>query len=62
MWKLRHALLILLLGLALGTLGLTACDDQGPAEEAGEEIDDTADDVGDEFDDAGDEMEDTFDD
>lgn len=51
MWKLRHALLIMLLGLALGTLGLTACDDQGPAEEAGEEVDDAGEEVQDAFDD-----------
>lgn len=29
---------------------LSACDSQGPFEEAGEEIDDTADDAGDAFD------------
>ena len=57
MWKLRQVLLALLLLLVLASAGatLTACDDQGPAEEAGEEIDDT-------MDDAGDEIDDTFDD
>ena len=40
--------------LALGLSAFTiACDDDGPAEETGEEIDDAADDVGDAVDEAG---------
>ena len=43
-------------------LALTACDtNSGPAEEAGEAIDDAADDVGDAFDDAADEVDDAID-
>ncbi len=44
-------LIALLLGLGLAGTTLVGCDDQGPAEEAGEQIDDTADDIGDSFDD-----------
>lgn len=45
--------------LLLATAGglSAACDSQGPAEEAGEELDDTADEFGDEADEMGDEME-----
>lgn len=39
-----------------------ACEQDGPAERAGEAIDDTADDIGDAFDDAGDEMSDAIED
>lgn len=34
----------------LGVFGLAACEDDGPVEETGEEIDDAADDVEDEID------------
>ena len=54
--------LALILGLVLASTTLVGCDDQGPAEEAGEEIDDAADDAGDAMDDAADDMEDAFDD
>jgi predicted small secreted protein len=44
--------------LAFLAVGLTACgDDQGPAEEAGENIDETMEEAGDEIEEAGDEME-----
>ena len=43
---LRAALLTL--GLALGTVTLSGCD-EGPLEEAGEEVDDAIDDAGDEL-------------
>lgn len=33
--------------------GLAACDDQGPAEEAGESLDEAAEDVGNAFDNSG---------
>ncbi|MGI9013611.1 MAG: hypothetical protein ACR2GY_05095 [Phycisphaerales bacterium] len=39
---------------------LTACE-KGPAEEAGDNIDDAVDDAGDALEDAGDEIEDVFD-
>lgn len=44
-------LIALLLSLALASTVLVGCDDQGPAEDAGESLDDTADDMGDAFDD-----------
>lgn len=46
----------MLIGFALLlplTGGLAACDDQGPAEEAGESLDEAADDVGNAFDNSG---------
>lgn len=55
-----HALLALM--ISLGALTLTGCDDSGPAEEAGESIDETAEDTADGFDDATDDMEDEWDD
>lgn len=36
------------------TITLAACEDQGPLEEAGEEMDDTIEDAGDEMEDATD--------
>jgi len=49
------------LGLALliGMLsaGLVACEDEGPAEEAGENIDESMEDAGEEMEEMGDEME-----
>lgn len=45
--------------LAFLAVGLTACgDDQGPAEEAGEDIDETMEGAGEEMEEAGEEMED----
>lgn len=42
-------------------LALTACDtNSGPAEEAGEALDDAADDVGDAIDDAADDIDDAI--
>ncbi|MCC5812173.1 MAG: hypothetical protein JJU06_17585 [Ectothiorhodospiraceae bacterium] len=49
--KTRTWVFLLFMLLAFSGFGLVACDDQGPAEEAGEEIDDTAEDIGDAFDD-----------
>lgn len=59
-----HPMLYVLLALMIGLGGLTlaGCDDSGPAEEAGESIDDTAEDTADGFDDATDDMEDEWDD
>lgn len=42
-------------------LPLMACDSQGPAEEAGENIDDAASETRDRLDDAGDRMQDAVD-
>lgn len=36
----------------VAVLGLAACEQQGPAEEAGENLDEAMEEVGDEFDDA----------
>jgi hypothetical protein len=48
--RMTRGLELLLIALLLGTgsLALSGCDD-GPAEDAGEEIDDAVDDVGDRF-------------
>lgn len=44
---------ILLMTFALSSVGfITACDDKGPAEEAGEAIDETVEDAGDAIEDA----------
>ncbi len=52
MTGLRRILMILLMLLAIGgVMAMSGCDDQGPAEEAGEEIDDAVDDATDAFDD-----------
>jgi hypothetical protein len=46
---------ILLMTFALSSIGfITACDDKGPAEEAGEAIDETMEDTGDAIEDATD--------
>ncbi|WP_245748409.1 hypothetical protein [Vreelandella subterranea] len=45
--------------LAFFAVGLSACgDDQGPAEEAGENIDETMEEAGDEMEEIGEEVED----
>lgn len=61
MKALKKLSLILFLGLAVA--GMYACpdSDEGPAERAGEKIDDAAEDVGDKMEDAGDKMEDAAD-
>lgn len=58
--KLSEAITAALLMIGM-MFTLSACDDQGPMEEAGEEVDDAADDAGDAMEDAGDEMEDAAD-
>ncbi len=45
----RLKLLVIAMMLGTGTMALTACE-EGPLEEAGEEIDDAVDDVEDELD------------
>ncbi len=53
MTKLGRFLFLVLLGIS--TAGIYACpDNDGPAEEAGERIDDAAEDVGDKMEDAAD--------
>jgi vacuolar-type H+-ATPase subunit H len=47
--------LILIATIALMTIGITACKEKGPAEKAGEEIDNAAEDIGDKVKDATDE-------
>ena len=49
--KVLHPILLLLLLAVFTSVPLSGCDDQGPAEEAGEEIDDAVDDIEDGFDD-----------
>lgn len=45
----------------LTLFALAACEDQGPMEEAGENIDQGVENAGDAAEDAGDDVEDTFD-
>lgn len=52
---LQRGFAILAIGLFVGLLG--ACEDQGPAEEIGEAVDDTADEAGDAVEEAGEEAE-----
>ncbi|MFO7954090.1 hypothetical protein [Thioalkalivibrio sp.] len=59
MWKARLTIPMLALMMALGSATLAGCDNQGPAEEAGEDIDEAMEDAGDSVEDAGDEMEDS---
>ncbi|MFV3074259.1 hypothetical protein [Niveispirillum fermenti] len=47
--------------LAAAPLALAACDNKGPAERAGEKIDDAAERAGDQLEDAGDKIEDRLD-
>lgn len=59
MWK--NAVFVLL--FAFGTAGvLTACDNDGPAEQAGEKIDNAVEHAGDKMEQAGDKIEDKADD
>lgn len=54
--------LALLFAFAVSSVGLTGCEEEGPMEEAGENIDDAADETRDELDEAGDNIEDGVDD
>ena len=61
-WRaIRVALLSLGLALSGGML-LTGCDEQGPAEEAGEEIDEAVEEAGDKVEEAADKIEEETDD
>lgn len=57
--KLFHILFALLLALSVGILA--GCEDQGPAEEAGENIDEAVEEAGDDLEEAADEAEDEVD-
>ena len=60
-----HKLQALLIAAVLGvsTLGLAACDsNEGPAEEAGESVDDAMDNAGDSMEDAGEDIQDAAED
>lgn len=57
--KLCNVLFALLLALSVGMLA--GCQDQGPAEEAGENIDEAVEKAGDEMEEAADEIEDKVD-
>lgn len=52
--------LALLMALMLG--GVVACEDKGPAEKAGENIDNAVDDAGDSVEDMGDDIQDSAED
>ncbi|MCH4813756.1 hypothetical protein [Vreelandella neptunia] len=54
--------LAIALFMALMAGGLVACDDQGPAEEAGENIDNAAEDAGESMEELGEDMEDAAED
>ena len=55
----RSFLLAIVFGAAVV---ITGCDDQGPAEEAGEKVDETVEDAGEALEDAGEEAEDAAED
>lgn len=54
--------LAIALFMALIAGGLAACDDQGPAEEAGENIDESAEEAGESMEELGEDMEDATED
>lgn len=58
--RISGALFALLFALGGGAV-LTGCEEDGPAEEAGESIDEAIDDAGDAIEDAGDDIEDKTD-
>ncbi|MEA3251743.1 MAG: hypothetical protein U9Q35_09275 [Pseudomonadota bacterium] len=57
---LRKLGLAMMLALMLG--GVAACDDQGPAEEAGESIDEAAENAGDSIEEMGEDVQDAAED
>lgn len=59
--KITSALFALLFAFGGGAM-LTGCEEQGPAEEAGEEIDEAVEDAGDEIDEAAEEAGDAVED
>ncbi len=58
--NLKNIIFAALLAFVAG-LGLTGCEADGPAEEAGEKIDDMVDDTKDKMEDAADDVEDSAD-
>lgn len=60
MFKLFAALVALMFATSFGVM--TGCEEEGPFERAGENIDDGVDEVGDDLNDAADEIEDDLDD
>lgn len=61
-WKMTRSILLVIL-LAIGSVGvvsLTGCKEKGPAEEAGEAIDDAAKDAADKAEDAADDVKDAL--
>lgn len=58
--RISAALFALLFALGGGAV-LTGCEEKGPAEKAGEEIDEAVEDAGDAIEDAGDNVEDDTD-
>jgi predicted small lipoprotein YifL len=58
--KLFNILCALMLALSVGMLA--GCEQQGPAEEAGEEVDEAVEEAGDEMEEAAEEVEDEVDD
>jgi hypothetical protein len=50
--------LMIVVGVTFGTLALAACEEEGPAEQTGEAMDDAAEDAGEAVEDAGDATED----
>jgi hypothetical protein len=58
--QIMNALFVLLLAIG-GTTALTGCEDKGPAEKAGEKIDEAVEETGDAVEDAADEIEDEAD-
>jgi hypothetical protein len=53
--------LLLLLALTATALPISGCEDEGPAEEMGEDIDEAAEEAGDKIDEAADEVEESTD-
>lgn len=58
--SLKHIILISLLAVTTG-FGLTGCEADGPAEEAGEKMDNVAEDAQDSMENAADDVEDAID-
>lgn len=54
-------MLLAVLGLAILPVGMTGCEEEGPAERAGERLDDAGDDIEDAAEDAADDIEDAVD-
>jgi hypothetical protein len=54
----RMRKLALALALCLGTLGLAACEQEGPAERAGEAVDDATENAGEAMENAGEKVQD----